>query len=126
MGQGILVDTNTAIDYLADLLPVNAVEIIEGAKSNISVVTRIELLSWPNATTDDTNMLSDFITDCIVIELSEPVITKTIEVRKKYKLKLGDAVIAATALQNELKLYTRNVKHFDKVPELKIVNPYLL
>ncbi|MGI8634732.1 MAG: hypothetical protein ACR2KZ_04950 [Segetibacter sp.] len=45
MGQGILVDTNTAIDYLADLLPVNAVEIIEGAKSNISVVTRIEFLS---------------------------------------------------------------------------------
>ena len=126
MGQGNLIDTNTAIDYLAALLPVNATEVIEAIEAQISVVTRIELLAWPNATNDDTKMLLSFISNCIVINLSEPIVLKTIEIRKNYKLKLGDAIIAATAILDELDLYTRNVKDFDKIPGLKIIDPYLL
>lgn len=126
MEQGNLIDTNTAIDYLAELLPVTANELIEATQAKISVVTRIELLSWPNATADDTIMLTGFISNCIVFGLSEEVIIKTIEIRKRYKLKLGDAIIAATAILNELELLTRNLDDFNKIPELKLINPHLL
>lgn len=71
-------------------------------------------------------MLSDFIKDCTVYDLSEDIIVNTIDIRKKYKLKLGDAIIAVTAILNELELLTRNVNDFNKVSELKVVNPHLL
>ena len=33
---------------------------------------------------------------------------------------LADMIIATTALVNELKLMTRNLKHFSQIPNLKI------
>ena len=34
---------------------------------------------------------------------------------------LADVIIAATALVNELKLVTRNIKHFSQIPNLEII-----
>ena len=99
MGQGYLIDTNTAIDYLGGLLPANANELLETIFGQISIVTRIELLSWPNTTDEDIATLTFFINDCAVLHLSENIIIKTINIRKTHKLKLGDAIIAATALE---------------------------
>jgi len=126
MGQKYLTDTNVVIDYFAQLLPINAINLIHTQPSQLSVVTRIELLSWQNLTPTETVFFTDFIQSCIVFELDETVVVKTIEVRKKYKLKLGDAVIAATALLYNLTLLSRNVSDFKRVPELKIINPHEL
>ena len=35
----------------------------------------------------------------------------------------GDALIAATALEFDLEVYTRNVSDFDWIPNLKVFNP---
>ncbi len=43
--------------------------------------------------------------------------------RREYKLKLGDSVIAATALFTGSMLVTRNIKDFKKVPNLKLLSP---
>jgi len=56
--------------------------------------------------------------------LEEPVILKTIEIRKAYKTKLPDAIVAATALVNEFTIITRNMKDFDKIEGLEVINPY--
>ncbi len=121
-------DTNTAIDYLACLLPDNAVKLIDNITAEISVITRIELLAWPDATSDDTTLLNNFISDCVVWNLSEDIILKTIEVRKKYNLKIGDAIIAATTLVNRegYFLLSRNLSDFNKVPGLTVINPHTL
>ena len=34
-----------------------------------------------------------------------------------------DAFIAATAITNNITLYTRNIKHFNRVPKLKLYKP---
>ena len=39
-------------------------------------------------------------------------------------LHLADALIAATALEYDLTLYTRNVRHFRMIPRLTISQPY--
>jgi len=36
-------------------------------------------------------------------------------------LSLSDVIIAATAITYDLKLITRNIKHFSRIPELKII-----
>ncbi len=38
-------------------------------------------------------------------------------------MKLGDSIVAATAVLNGLELYTRNVDDFNKIPGLRVVNP---
>jgi predicted nucleic acid-binding protein len=39
------------------------------------------------------------------------------------KTKLPDAIIAATALVNDLTIITRNIKDFDKIEGLEVLNP---
>jgi len=41
-----------------------------------------------------------------------------------YGLLIADALIAATALEQGLTLYTRNVRHFQMIPGLVLVQPY--
>jgi predicted nucleic acid-binding protein len=47
-----------------------------------------------------------------------------IETRLNHKLSLGDAIIAATAINHKLTLVTRNIKDFEKVKHLKLLNPF--
>ena len=48
----------------------------------------------------------------------------TIELRKKYKIKLPDALIASTALFYDLILITRNISDFGKIVGLQTINPH--
>ncbi len=70
------------------------------------------------------HLLLDFIEDSIVLGLSDHVVEKTIEIRKENKTKTPDAIIAATAITNQMTLITRNTKDFDKIEGLNIVNLY--
>ena len=124
MGKEYLIDTNSVIDYLDNKLPDNANELIDGVDSKISVITRMELLAWPGASKQQTIILIEFINASEVFTLEEPVILKTIEIRKAYKTKLPDAIVAATALVNEFTIITRNMKDFDKIEGLEVINPY--
>jgi predicted nucleic acid-binding protein len=124
MGKEYLIDTNSVIDYLDNKLPAKANELIEGNASRISIITRIELLSWPGATDSQTKILLKFIDESEVFHLEEQVILKTIEIRKKYKVKLPDAIIAAIALINHFALVTRNSNDFDKIEQLEVINPH--
>jgi predicted nucleic acid-binding protein len=47
-----------------------------------------------------------------------------IEIRQQKKIKLGDAIIAATALLNNFTLVTRNQKDFEKINGINILNPF--
>jgi|SRR3989304_5541185 len=124
MGKEYLIDTNSVIDYLDNKLPEKANVLIDGIDSKISVITRMELLAWPGASEQQIFILNEFINASEVFALEEPVILKAIEIRKAHKTKLPDAIIAATALVNELTIITRNTKDFDKIEGLEVVNPY--
>lgn len=39
-------------------------------------------------------------------------------------LLIADALIAATAIEHQLPLYTKNVRHFQMLPGLTVVRPY--
>jgi predicted nucleic acid-binding protein len=71
-------------------------------------------------------ILKSFIEDSLIIELEQPIKIKTADIRKQYNLKIPDAIIAATALINNLTLITRNTKDFEKVEGLKIIDPFSL
>lgn len=123
-GKRIFIDTNSVIDYLDNKLPEKANELIDGIESKISVITRMELLAWSGASNEQTFVLEEFINTSDVFALDEPVILKAIDIRKKHKTKLPDAIIAATAITNDYSLISNNDKDFKGIKGLKHINPY--
>jgi len=67
-----------------------------------------------------------FIDWVVILPINEAVVDKTISLRQKYRIGLGDAIIAATALVNNLVLITRNIKDFEIIDALSLVNPFEL
>jgi len=57
-------------------------------------------------------------------ELTEDVIRQTIALHKRVKIKLSDAVIAATSLVYDFALVSRNIKDFEHIENLELINPY--
>lgn len=94
------------------------------SKPVISAIAEIELLCWNTPNENDLAIIQDFITDSMVIELEKPIKQKTVELRKLYKIKLPDAIIAATALVYNLILVSRNINDFKKIDGLQVVNPF--
>lgn len=105
-------------------MPEKANELIDNINTRISVITRMELLSWSGLSEKQTSILQEFINACIVYALVEPIILKAIDIRRNYKTKLPDAIIAANALINDLTLITHNTKDFIKIEGIDIIDPY--
>lgn len=59
-----------------------------------------------------------------VIPLDNSIADKAIEIKRKANIKLADAVIAATALMNNLSLATRNKEDFKEVEGLEVYTPF--
>ena len=123
-----LIDTNAVIDYLGSKLPATGMDFMNGvidAVPNISVVTKIEVLGF-NTTDEHYQILYSFINDATVFDLTNNVVDASIEIRKKYKTKLPDAIIAATALVYDLVLVSRNISDFKNIEGLQILDPHSL
>ncbi|QEM13921.1 type II toxin-antitoxin system VapC family toxin [Mucilaginibacter rubeus] len=129
MGVKYLWDSNIAIYFLQKQFPPETEKFIEDLLAvslpAISAITEIELLCWKTASDSDHQLLTDFIGDVTIFELENAIKLKTAEIRKTNRIKLPDAIIAATALVHDLTLVTRNIKDFDKISGLKIVNPWI-
>jgi predicted nucleic acid-binding protein len=122
-----ILDTNTVIYYLKKQLPEKAEKFIDSlvAKKTpyLSVITEMELLCW-NGPKEDMESLKNFIDDTRVIELEKDIKFKTIEIRRSHKIKLPDAIIAATAIVRGFSLLTRDTYHFKNVSGLELQNPW--
>jgi len=73
-----------------------------------------------------TKLIEEFVATAIIFPLDDAVIQKTIELRRRKKLKLGDVVIAATALVFNFAIVTRNIADFKNIDELTLINPHAL
>ena len=82
MGKGYLIDTNIVIYYLDKTLPELSSQLIDEYGSNLSVITRMELLAWKNATEGYLQVLNSFINSSLVYNLDEAIIIKAIDIRK--------------------------------------------
>lgn len=126
--QQYLIDTNTVIDYLANRLPKKGMvflnDLIDNV-ANVSVVTKIEVLGF-NAPDEHAKMLYEFIDETTVLELNDNVVNVCIEIRKKHKIKLPDAIIAATAIVYDLTIVSRNISDFKNILDVNIINPHAI
>ena len=73
-------------------------DLIDNKSVAINFVVEIELLCWPNMTIALQKIINNLLKEIQYFDYSHRIKQSTIEIRKSTKLKLGDALIAATAL----------------------------
>lgn len=120
MGLRVLLDTNAVIALLKGNK--NILDKIEGIDNiAISVISHDEFLSFSNLSEIDKLLFSKFKEQIEVIDVNtqNTVLIKTIIlIRKTYKLKLPDAIIAASAITSDALLITAD-QDFSKISELQ-------
>lgn len=82
----------------------------------------IEFLSFPSITDDVEDKFKNFAGQTILLNLDYLIAERAAEIRKKYRIGLADAVVAASALITDSTLITRNMKDFKKIPNLRIIS----
>jgi predicted nucleic acid-binding protein len=95
-------------------------EILQGKNVYISFITELELIGFKNITTKEEKQISEIFNDCSVISLNNLIKEKYVELRKRYHLKLADAIICATAIVFDFPLITAD-KQFSTVKELNLI-----
>lgn len=121
-----LIDTSIASKYMDGLLSEKGFEFMDSVfevESNISIITKIELLSWVTEEKSLFQQVEIFVEDSTIYQLSEEIALKTIQLRRKYKLKTPDAIIAATAIIHKLTVLTDNERDFRALKGVEISNP---
>jgi predicted nucleic acid-binding protein len=122
-----LYDTNIFIYYLTEepaILPFFSEAFLSQNEVIISFIVRIELLSFPELSSEEEEVIADLLMQFERVSLLPEIEDRTIQLRRQHRLKLPDALIAATALYCSACVMTRNVDDFKRVPELTLCNPF--
>jgi len=117
-GNNILIDTNIAL-YLLDGDETIA-EILDGKNVYVSIISELELLGYQEITDETFGIIKAFLKDCIIIELNQSIKDLTIELKRRYRIKLPDAIIAATSRYMNIPLISAD-KGFERITELQFV-----
>ncbi len=93
----------------------------------ISIVSAMELVAGCRDARD-VQQLQKFVAAIAVIPLSGPISLRALQWMEQFSVSHGltipDALIAATALEQGLALYTKNTRHFQMLPGLRLIRPY--
>jgi len=123
MEQKYLIDTNVLIDAQMNRLPSSGLDFLTNAINKhfiVSFITQIEYLGYKNISKSS----EAFISLADVIEIDKHIIDTCIYIRRNHRIKVPDAIIAATAIERDLILITNNEEDFVGIQDLIFVNPH--
>lgn len=121
-GIKFLLDANFILAILNEQEPVIQImssRSIDDSDCSYSSITRIELLSFPKITLQDIAIIEGFLSRTQYIPLSTEIEDETILIRRQYKLKLPDAIIAASAKCLKLQLLTLDQQLANRMQEIE-------
>lgn len=127
-----LIDTDWAIDYL--LGQDDAVDLLQrlrGDRIGISVITYMEVVEGIRGGREARTALlgfGAFLRGTRVFAIGRPIAERAALVRVNIRAagrgvdhRALDLLIAATAIEHDLILVTRNIRHYDDIPELRLL-----
>jgi predicted nucleic acid-binding protein len=117
-GIRVLCDTNTLIYLLKN--NENVVDFLTEKQIFISSVTELELYGKPNMNPTELSIIDVLVESCFIIDLIQSVKQIVKQIKQRYKIKLPDAIVAATAIYMDIPLVTFD-SDFCQIEELKLV-----
>jgi predicted nucleic acid-binding protein len=122
-----LLDSNVVIDALAGVP--HGVRVLQEARKRpeisviYSAITRIEVLGFPNLSEQEEAAVRRLLDEFQEVAVSNAVVERTIQIRKLVRIKIPDALIAASADTAQAVVVTRNTRDFERVPGLTVLHP---
>lgn len=106
--RGCLLDTNVVIGLLKEHAA--ALEMLQSIGDDTplsySTITRMELLGYPGLTAEEAAAIESSLATMTYMGLTPAVEDRAIALRQSHRIKLPDAIIAATALESSCRLLT--------------------
>lgn len=102
--QRYLLDTNAIIYLIGGRLAAP----LPAGHYSFSVISEIELLSFSGLSAEDEQKISELLALLDRVELNQTVRLEAIKLRKQKRLKLPDAIIAASAIIRNATLFTND------------------
>lgn len=93
-GSDLLLDTNVLLYFVGG--KIDAKDLPDG-KSAIPFVTELEILSYPGMTSEEEVPIKSLLDEIPIVDINREIKEGTIKLGKLYKLKLPDAIVAASA-----------------------------
>ncbi|MGH2952921.1 MAG: type II toxin-antitoxin system VapC family toxin [Solirubrobacterales bacterium] len=112
----LLVDTDVFVDHL------RGERELRGGDDAISysVITRAELFAGAH---EEEERVARLLWPFRELEVERDTAALAGRLRRETGVRLPDALIAATALRNDLLLLTRNPRDFERVSDLELIDP---
>lgn len=124
-----LLDTNILIDCLRGYGPTVAyLEALKKSKVSlyISTVTQLEIYAGQSSRSADIKRrIEKLLKSYKELAIDGKVATQAGILKRDFGITALDAIIASTALQYKLTLVTRNTRHFDRVPNIRLEQPII-
>jgi len=105
-GISVLIDTNIAIALLNG--DETIAELFDGKDVRISFITELELCCKLGMKASEKKNIHAFLEDCTILEINPSIKEITISIRQSGKIKLPDAIIAATSIYWNLPFFSRD------------------
>jgi len=118
----LLLDTNTLI-YLSKR-KIHLDQLIQDAASvSVSIISYMEALGYSFKEQNEKSLIEKLISNMETIYISKEIADRVILIRQERKIKLPDAIIAATAIIGNYTLCTNNSDDFKNIAGLELRIP---
>ncbi len=120
-GNSALLDSNILIYLSKKELPFSILD--QFTTLFISVISYMEVLGYKFSNSKEESFVKELVSIFNIRFINQEIAENVINIRKQYRIKLPDAIIAATANSDDLCLITRNIKDFKNI-DVRILNPF--
>ena len=97
---------------------------VSSPTARVSAISIPEVIGYRGLASEDEMLFERWFTELIIEPVTESILRKAAALRRQRRMKLGDAIIAATAMELEAELVTRNVEDFRNIAGLRVINPF--
>lgn len=121
----ILLDTNILIYMALDNRDFDSLreKISTRDEYCTSVICKLEALGYPDIQEQEEVTIEGILSSLSQEPITDEIIDRAIRYRKQKKMTVGDAIVAATAVEKGCELWTNNTEDFRHIDALTLYNP---
>lgn len=114
VAKHLLVDTNVLIHHWNG--DARTISVLDGAILHVSFITEIEILGFHGYTAHERAKVTADMATILITDIDAGIKSAAIDLCARYRMKLADALIAATAIRLGIPLVTED-KHFKRLKD---------